>query len=188
MPYPATAPANQFTGTGFDPSNIVVRSNEERAKDCEKNLSVLAQYRLLWEPMIDNLIMYVNHGRRSVQDKDLWPGQPTGQFIFDDSAMLAKSMVVDGIVGYSCSRNQPWFALQISSKMEFARSSRNMRGWVGKRLDEYPDVQRWLQTCQDGMYLAFNQSNFYVVVTEFVGDGISVGTAYMLCEEDAGIA
>jgi hypothetical protein len=180
----ATRENDQSTATGTD---FRPNAPDERARECEKNLSVLAQYRLMWEPMIDNLIAYVNHGRRSVQDKDLWPGQPTGQFIFDDSAMLAKSTTVDGIVGYSCSRNQPWFALQIPSKIQFARSSMNMRGWIGKRLDEYPDVQRWLQACQEGMYTAFNQSNFYDVVTEFIGDGISVGTAYMLVEEDIGV-
>ncbi len=186
MPYPATAPTQQYIGTGFDPSSLGPRTDEQRAKDIEKNLSLLAQYRLLWEPMIDTLIMYVNDGRRSVQDKDLWPGQPTGQFIYDDSARLAKNMLVDGMVGYLCSRNQPWFALQLPTKMQFPRASVFMRPWIGKRLDEYPDVQKWLQACQEGMYLAFNQSNFYDVVTEFIGDGASIGTAYMLIEEDIG--
>ena len=183
MPYPATAPVQQFIGTGFNPSKLGPRSDEERAKELEKTLSILAQYRLLWEPMIDNLIMFTNHGRRSVQDKDLWPGQPTGQFVFSDEAILAKNMTVDGMTGCMCSRNQPWFAMQLPSKMIFPRTSM-MRGWSGKRLDEFPEVQRWLQNVQEELYLAFNQSNFYDEAPEFIGDGVSIGTAYMLIEED----
>jgi len=59
-----------------------------------------------------------------------------------------------------------------------------MRSWSGKRLDEFPEVQRWLQNVQEGMYLSFNQSNFYDIIPEFIGDGVSIGTAYMLIEED----
>jgi Bacteriophage head to tail connecting protein. len=92
-------------------------------------------------------------------------------------------MTVDGMTGYMCSRNQPWFALQLPSKMVFPRSS-ILRGWSGKRLDEFPEVQRWLQNTQEEMYLAFNQSNFYDIVPEFIGDGVSIGTGYMLIEED----
>ena len=184
MTYPATAPSqNNLMGMSPSPSTMGDRPKSQKAKDIEKYVSVLAQYRLLWEPMIDNLIAYVNHGRRSVQDKDLWPGQPTGQFIYDDTAMLAKNMARDGMVGYLCSRNQPWFALEIPTKFMAPRTS-SMRTFAGRRIDSFPAVARWLQDCQDGMYAAFNRSNFYDVVTEFIGDGISIGTAYMLIEEE----
>jgi hypothetical protein len=180
MPSPAIV---QQDDTGFNPSKLGPRTAEDRAKDLEKNLAMFAQHRLMWEPMIDNLIMYINHGRRSVQDKDLWPGQPTGECVFSDEAILAKNMSVDGMTGYMCSRNQPWFALQLSSKVTFPRFS-IMRAWSGKRLDEFPEVLRWLQNVQEELYLAFNQSNFYDIVPEFIGDGVSIGTAYMLTEED----
>jgi hypothetical protein len=157
--------------------------DEDKAKDCEKYLQVLAEQRLFWEPLIDNIIMYVNHGRRFIQDKDLWPGQQTGQEIFDDTAMLARNMLVDGMVGYLCSRNQPWFALELPGKFNFPRTS-GMRAWSGRRVDEYPQVQRWLQDCQTVMYSAFNRSNFYDVVTEFISDGSTCGTAHLLIEED----
>lgn len=167
-----------------DSSSYMPRGDDEdRAKQCQKYLEILAERRLPWEPMIDNLIMYVNHGRRGVQDQDLWPGQPTGLEVYDDSAMLARNMLVDGMCGYLCSRNQPWFALEIPGKLNYPRSSA-MRAWSGKRVDEYPDVLRWLQDCQDVMYSAFNRSNFYDVVTEFVADGATCGTAHLLIEED----
>jgi hypothetical protein len=182
MTYPASLP-QQFVETGLGPSELGRRTDEQIAKDCEKNLSILAQYRLLWEPMIDNLILYINHGRRSVQDKDLWPGQPTGMFVYDDTAMLARNMATDGMVGYLCSRNQPWFAAALPGKFNFPRAS-GMRAWSGKRMDEYPLIRKWLQDCETVLYSALTRSNFYDIIPEFISDGMTVGTAYMIIEED----
>lgn len=159
------------------------RDDDQKAKDCQKYLQVLADQRLQWEPMIDNIIQFVNHGRRFVQDYNLWDGQQTGQEVYDDSAMLARNMLVDGMVGYLCSRNQPWFALELPGKFNFPRSS-GMRSWSGQRVDSYPQVQRWLQDCQDVMYSALNRSNYYDVITEFISDGATCGTATVQVEED----
>jgi hypothetical protein len=176
--------ASPYTDSGgYAPSRLNDRSANDRAKDAQKYLQVLAEVRLPWEWQIDNLIMYVNHGRRSVQDKDLWPGQPTGMEIYDDSAMLACSKLVDGMVGYLYPRNQQWFVLELPGKLNFPRTSR-MRAWNGKRVDSYPEVQKWLQDSQDVMESSFNRSNFYDVVTEFIRDDASCGTAHFLIEED----
>ena len=184
MSYPALLSANQYTTmVGYPQSKFDPRTAEEKAKDCQKYLTVLAEQRLWWEPMIDNIIMYVNHGRRFVTYRDQWPGQQTGQEIYDDTAMLARKILVDGMVGYLCSRNQPWFALELPGKFNFPRTS-GMRSWNGRRVDEYPQVQKWLQDSQDVMYSAFNRSNFYDVVPQFISDGATVGTGYLLIEEN----
>lgn len=186
MPYPTfAAPRYYGSSTGGSPSKLGKRDDEDKAKDCQKYLMVLAEQRLPWEPMIDNIIMYVNHGRRFINDKDTWAGQPTGQDVYDDSAMLARNKLRDGMVGYLCSRNQPWFGLELPGKFNFPRSS-GMRSWNGKRIDEYPQVQRWLQDSQTVMYSAFNRSNFYDVITEFISDGATCGTAHLIIEEDIG--
>ena len=184
MAFPPVPMSHQFRDTsGYSPSVLGARTDDERAKDAQKYLMILAEERLPWEPQIDNLIAYVNHGRRSIQDKDLWPGMPTGMEIYDDTAMLARNMLVDGMVGYLCSRNQPWFALEIPGKLNFPRTS-GVRAWSGKRVDQYPQVLRWLQDSQEVMYSAFNRSNFYDIVTEFISDGATCGTAHLLSEED----
>jgi hypothetical protein len=184
MPYPSISVSRYYGNqTGYTQSTLGKRDDEQKAKDAQKYLLVLADYRLLWEPMIDNIIAYVNHGRRFVQNWNQWPGQQTGQEVFDDSAMLARNKLRDGMVGYLCSRNQPWFALELPGKFNFPRSSA-LRSWSGRRVDEYPQVQRWLQDCQTVMYSAFNRSNFYDVVPEFISDGATCGTAHMLIEED----
>ena len=188
MPYPNVSITTPYKDLdGFAPSTLGNRDADERARDAQKYLLILADERLPWEPQIDNLIMYVNHGRRSVQNRDLWPGQPTGMEIYDDSAMLARNTLVKGMVGYLCSRNQPWFALQIPGKLNFPRTA-HMRSWNGKRTDSYPEIQRWIQDCQDVMYSAFNRSNFYDVVPEFISDGSTCGTAHFLIEEDVATA
>src|SRR3974390_1750211 len=100
MPYPTfAAPRYYGSSTGGPASILGQRTDEEKAKDCQKYLMTLAEIRLPWEPMIDNIIAYVNHGRRFVQDKDIWPGQQTGQEVYDDSAMLARKKLRDGMVG-----------------------------------------------------------------------------------------
>lgn len=158
-------------------------SDEQKAKDCQKYLQVLAIQRLPWEPQIDNIIQFVNHGRRFIEDKDNYPGQQTGQAVYDDSAMLARNKLRDGMVGYLCSRNQPWFALSLPGKFNFPRTSK-MRSWTGQRVDQYPQVQQWLQDCETVLYSAFNGSNFYDTNTEFISDGATCGTGYFQIEED----
>ena len=177
------ADRNYKSSTGYSTSKLGQRTDDQKAKDCEKYLEVLADQRLFWEPMIDNIIAYVNHGRRFIQDRNLSPGQQTGQEVFDDTAMLARNMLVDGMTGYLCSRNQPWFGLEIPGKFNFPRTSR-MRALSGQRVDAYPQVQKWLQDCQIVMYSAFNRSNFYDVNPEFISDGATCGTAYFQIEED----
>jgi hypothetical protein len=182
--YPALATSRHYLrSTGQPLSTLGEQNDEEKAKDCQKYLMVLADQRRPWEPAIDNIIAYVNHGRRFISDKDFWAGQQTGQEVYDDTAMLACNKLVDGMVGYLCSRNQPWFGLELPGKFNFPRTS-GMRAWSGRRVDEYPQVQRWLQDTQTVSYSAFNRSNFYDVVTELVRDGATAGTAHMLVEED----
>lgn len=181
---PMLAARRQFgTSTDYSASKLGLRSDDDKAKDCEKYLEVMAQQRLPWEPQIDNIIQYVNHGRRFIQDRNLQDGQQTGQEIYDDTAMLARNKLVDGMTGYLCSRNQPWFNLELPGKINFPRTS-GMRSWNGQRVDTYPQVQKWLQDCGDVLYSAFNRSNFYDKNPEFISDGATCGTAYFLIEED----
>lgn len=183
MTYPFGSSKTYTRERGETLSKLGKRDDDQKAKDCLKYLLVLAEQRLFWEPAIDNIIAYVNHGRRFITDRDLWDGQQTGQFVYDDTAMLARNKLRDGMVGNLCSRNQPWFALELPGKFNFPRTSK-MRSWTGERVDSYPQVQQWLQDCQTVMYSAFNRSNFYDVVTEFISDGATCGTAHMVIEED----
>lgn len=162
------------------------RSDDDKAKDALKYQKYLASLRLPFESQIDNIITYVNHSRRKIVDKEAKKGQKTGIEVYDGSAMLAKNLLVDGMVGYLCGRNIDWFAYELPGKFNFPRTSQNMRHWSGKRMDAMPAVREFLQDCSDVSYSAFNRSNFYDIVPEFIGDGATVGTATLIAEEEVG--
>ena len=156
---------------------------DEKAKKCLDMLAFLKDIRLPYEPMIDNIITYVNHSRRKITDKDLIKGQKTGIEVYDGTALRAKELLVDGTVGYFCPRNDKWFGLAIPAKFNFPRAS-GMRAWTGKRMDEYPQVKEWLEAKEEVFYSYLQGSNFYDVISEFISDGATPGTAHINIEEE----
>jgi len=161
-------------------------TDQEKAEDCNKYQKYLADIRLPFESMIDNIITYVNHSRRKIVDKESMKGQKTGMEIYDGSAMMAKNLMVDGMVGYLCGRNLQWFSFGLPGKFNFPRTSA-MRHWSGKKMDEYPQIKMFLQDCEDVQYSAFLRSNFYDVIPEFISDGATAGTAHLVVEEEVGV-
>lgn len=159
------------------------KTDIDKARDIEATLKVLAQIRQPWEVQIDNIIKFVNHGRRKITDTDSTRGQKTGIDVYDGTAISAKNLLVDGMCGYMMSRSLRWLALILPGKFNFSGTS-GMRQWSGKRMDEYPEVKEWLADCEDVLYSHFMRSNFYDVTTEFVSDAASIGTAHILSEED----
>jgi hypothetical protein len=159
------------------------RTDEEKIRDAEAILRVLQDIRKDYEPDIDDIIKYVNHGRRTITDTQ--KGKRTGQDVYDGSVISAKNMLRDGICGYSISKSYRWFNYALPGKLNFPRTS-GMRAWTGKRMDEYPEVKMWLEDCEEVMYSAFLRSNFYDVVPEIVDDAITIGTVHILIEEDLG--
>lgn len=151
-----------------------VRSDEQKSKDVEAAQNYLAEVRQPFEGAVDDIIKFVNHSRRTIKE-DKSKGKKTGIEVFDGSAMTALNLLVDGMVGYLCSRNIRWFKFGIPTK-----------GRGGVRVDSDPAVRRWLDDCEDQQYAALNRSNFYDVVTEFIRDGASNGTAHLVAEEDVG--
>lgn len=159
------------------------RTDEDKAKDCLKILEILKKDRESVEDMVDEVIKFVNHSRRKIVDKDLQKGKKTGTDVYDGTALSAANLAADGIHGYVCSQSIHWFDFILPGKMNFPRSS-GMRQWSGKRLDEYPEVRTWLDDCEEVQYAAYNRSNFYDFSPRFIKDGITIGTATEIIEED----
>src|SRR5574343_312401 len=160
-----------------------MRTDEEKAKDCLKMFDILKENRVNIEPMVDNIIKFVNHGRRKITDKDYPKGQRTGMDVYDGTAGSAARLAADGIFGYVCSQSIHWFDFTLPGKMNFPRTS-GMRQWNGKRLDEYPEVKVWLDECEEVQYSAYLRSNFYDLCPEYIYDGITIGTPTFVIEED----
>lgn len=161
------------------------RTDDEKAKEIESTVSYLADIRQPFEGQVDQILTYVNHSRRKISDKDTSKGNKTGTQVYDGTAMSAINLLTDGMVGYLCARNLRWFRFSIPGKFNFPRSV-GMRQWSGRRMDEYPEVRRWLQDCEEVQYSAFARSNFYDIVTEFIRDGAGPGTAHIIAEEEVG--
>jgi len=159
------------------------RSDEEKGKDCLNILKVLKQIRQPYEGMIDDILTYIHHGRRTVSGKTGQKGNKTGRQVYDSTALGAVNLSSDGLAGYSFSRSFRWFEYTLPGKFNFPRWS-GMRAWSGKRMDEYPDVKNWLESCEEVMYAAFLRSNFYDISPEKVKDAITIGTVNVDIEED----
>jgi hypothetical protein len=153
------------------------RTDEQKAKDCKANLDYLKEIRQPFEENVNTLFRFVAHSRRQIDTKA--KGEKTGQEIYDGTALSASKLLVDGMVGYSCSRNLRWFRYGIPTRYR-------LRSGVSKRFDEFPEVAAWLQECEERVYLALQYSNFYDVITEFIWDGVVPGTAHMIAEEEVG--
>jgi len=159
------------------------KTDEDKSKLIEKTQGLLEQIRLPYEPMVDEVIKFVNHSRRKISDKDAQKGQKTGHDVYDGTAMSAVNLASDGIHGYLCSSSIHWFDFTLPGKLNFPRAS-GMRSWNGKRIDEYPEVKVWLDECEEVQYSAFLRSNFYEFHPDYIKEGMTIGTATALIEED----
>ena len=143
----------------------------------------LAKIRLPFEPMVDDILTYVHHSRRRVNEDKSQRGRKTGTDIYDGTAFHALNLLSDGLAGYSCSRAFRWFEYTLPGKLNFPRWS-GMKSWSGKRMDEFPEVKRWLEDCEEVLYQAFLRSNFYDLAPEMIKEAASVGTVTVMVEED----
>ena len=157
-------------------------SEEQKVKIYLNNLSALKTIRQQFEPMVNDVILYVNHGRRKIDD-DLVKGTKTGIDVYDGTAITAKNIMRDGLCGYTVSQHFRWFEYTLPGKFNFPRWS-GMRSWSGKRMDEYSEVKKYLLDREDVSRAAFLRGNFYDLYPDFIDDGLTIGTVTFDVEED----
>lgn len=159
------------------------RTEDQRIKDAKAALKAMEDERRPFEAEIDNIITYVNDGRRRIKDTKSTRGKRTGTEKYDSTATESLNVLQDGLCGHTISRSFRWFSYAVPTKMQFGRATL-MRSWNGRRLDELPEVKQWLQDYEEAMYGAFLRSNLYDVVPEIVRDAASIGTVSPVLEED----
>ncbi len=157
-------------------------TEEKKIKIYLNNLTSLSKIREPFEPMIDDVTTYVNHGRRKIKDNTT-KGTKTGLEIYDGTAITAKNLMRDGLCGYTVSQHFRWFEYTLPGKFNFPRWS-GMRSWTGKRMDEYPEIKHYLLDREEVSTAAFLRSNFYDLYPDFIDDGLTIGTATFDIEED----
>lgn len=170
---------------------IDFKTDEDKAKFLNQQLESLIQIRQPYEYMVDEIIRFVNHGRRKIDDDNTTTqsasnynkGKRTGEDVYDGTALSAANLAADGIHGYMCSPSIHWFDLTLPGKLSFSRTS-TMRQWNDKRLDQYPEIKVWLDDSEEVLYPVFRRSNFYDFHPEFTKEGITIGTGTAIIEED----
>jgi hypothetical protein len=165
------------------------KTDEEKVKHCKQTLEILKKERLQVEPMIDEIYRFVHHSRRQIvdsgQNRHNKKGQRTGSDVYDGTALSAAALASDGIYGYLCSSSIHWFDFTLPGKFNFPRTS-GMRAWNDRRMDEYSEIRKWLDACEEVQYAAFARSNFYDFGPNFIREGITVATATAIIEENVG--
>ncbi len=157
-------------------------SEADLLQDLKRRHEALKQVKRNYEGVMDNLIEFCNHTRRQINDTS--KGSVTGTEVFDGTANSANKIMADGLFGNLCSQPLRWFASILPVKMNWPKFSRNMRQWDGKRLDDIPEIKRWLEDIDDLLYGSFLGSNFYDEMPTFFRDGGSVACANMYSEYD----
>jgi hypothetical protein len=160
------------------------KTESDKVKDCLQVLDVLKEVRRPYEPMIEDILTFINVQRRGIEDKGR-KGDKRGQLVYDGTALGALNLLSDGLHGYLIAPSMRWFSLTLPNKLMFPRAS-GMRMWSGRRMDEIPEVKVWLEDYGDVLYAAFMRSNFYDITPEFFKDGGSIGTAAIYLQEDLG--
>lgn len=126
----------------------------------------LEEIRLPWESLWQDIADYVVPRRYDIKSTQT-KGKKTGELIFDGTPLMALQLLADGLHGYLVSPSIQWFRLKMADNA----------------LSEYQEIKVWLNECEEDMYSAFHQSNFYESMSEYFIDGGSIGTATMYLEE-----
>lgn len=162
---------------------MIDRKNPDQIlQDLKKRHTSLKQIKQPLEVVIDELITFCYPTLREINDTQ--ETSFVGEEVYDGTAQSANKIMADGLFGNLCSQSLRWFASILPIKMAFPASSKNMRQWDGKRLDDMPEVKRWLESTDDLLYADLLGSNFYDEMPTFLRTGGAVGGANMYVEYD----
>lgn len=148
-------------------SENMTNNNESLKKRLIRRQKELADIRLPWESLWQEIADYVIPRRYNIKGTQA-KGKKTSELIYDGTPIMALQLLADGLHGYLVSPAIQWFRLKMANNM----------------LGEIPEVKLWLGNCEEVMYSAFNQSNFYESMSQYFLDGGSIGTANMYVEEN----
>ena len=132
-----------------------------------RRLGAMKEERRPYELINDEILAYIQP-RREYYYADNKNGLQYGQDVYDGSPGHAASIFARGMQGYSASPSIEWFKL---------RTKRY-------QLMRLPGVREWLEECDEGLYAAFSNSNFYSSIAEYFMDVATIGTATMHIEEN----
>lgn len=123
--------------------------------------------RLHYEPLWD-VITQIYRPRRYDMLRQDQPGQQYGARVYDGHPQNVANKASNGLIGYMMSRQVPWLAFG-PTRAEFL---------------EIDEVKQYFQEAAEQILHSFTRSTFYDSADPFVKDGMTIGTAVMMPEED----
>ncbi len=150
-------------------------SDERKVKEVNDLLNNLKAIREPYESLIDECIEYGFHSLRKITALEQG-GEKTGQTIYDSTASQAIELLGNGLYGSMLSPG--WLRVTLPLPVEFPKMSA-MRQFNGKRLDDIPQVAKWLSDVQDILVSSIANSNFYGVAPTAFKTAPTIGTMVM---------
>jgi hypothetical protein len=158
---------------------MIPKSEQDKVTEITALLGYLRQVRFPYESLIDECIEYGFHSRRKISASTPG-GEKTGQTIYDSTAAQALEILGHGLHGNMLGPG--WFKSALPMKVDFPRISM-LRQYSGKRLDEIPEIAKWLSDEQDVMVAAYQASNFYSLTPGIFKNGGAIGTVIIDSED-----
>ncbi|RMF55082.1 hypothetical protein D6745_03205 [Candidatus Woesearchaeota archaeon] len=128
----------------------------------------LKQERAVWESHWQDLADYILPRKNDIITRNKVKGRKKGEFLFDNTGMVACELLAGALHGLLTSPNQVWFDLTTGDRL----------------LDNDPEVLSFLQDLRDQMHMILNNSNFQTEIHEVYLDLVCFGTAVMVILED----
>jgi len=151
------------------------QTDDDKVKEVTKLLSYLKQIRQPYESLINECIEYGYHSRRKI-NVGKRGGEKTGQTIYDSSAAQALELMGHGLYGNMLGPG--WLKCTLPLPVAFPRLS-IMQKYNGKKLDDIPEVAKWLADVQDVINASIQDSNFYQLAPQVFKDCACIGTVCM---------
>jgi hypothetical protein len=147
----------------------IIISEESKEEACEyiKKFETLKGDRKNWDNHWDEVTRYV-----LPRKNDIWmtrvSGEKKDQGIYDATAVHANELLASALHSMLTNPSTFWFGLTTGDD----------------EIDKVDECRRWLQSCEKRMHQTLNNSNFQTEVHEFYLDITSIGTGFLLAEED----
>jgi len=143
---------------------------QEKCKEIKNRFKQLETVRSYWDTGIwQEIADYISPLREDLTGTEQ-PGKKQGTKIYDGTAVSALNLFADGLHGYMISPALQWFILRLPGRL--------------RHLEKFPEVRLWIRDISEGLYSAFQNSNFYSEMRGYFRDGGSIGTASMYIDED----
>lgn len=148
---------------------MVTMNEQEKCQNVKREFEQLKAIRSNWDGIRQEIADYIFPLRENLTGTEQ-KGQKKGTKIYDGTAVSALNLSTYGIHGNMMSPAMQWFIQRLPGKYKF--------------LEKDPEVRLWLQYLTEGLYSAFQNSNFYSEMIMFLKDGSSFDTASMYIDED----